>query len=393
MSAGCIGSNRSCSSFRCCLWTISSTRSWRGPSCRCTSSSTSLCRASRVCTSARRSSKSSVSVSWASSLMVQCRKWTAILSPAEGQDSDKITPKSGQSGNISRHVGTGHAAENDPCFAPQTRRPAVAVIEARIGHHAGQPCRLFRPELGGAGVEIMARRRIGAKNAVPPLDHVQIDLENPPFAPQILQHQRDDRLLDLAEIRLVWRQEQVFRQLLADGRTAGHETPLLLIFFQRFLHAFPVEAFMIDELGIFGSDDRPLQVDRNPLVRHPLLLQLGIRHLLAQFSQADFHESGFTGIEPTPEQHPTEQPQLPEQKQAEQGQQGPLQPMTDDSHPASLARSSASTGAVAGRTPRQTKKASAACSTSIPSPSAPRAAPCSRACRRKGVSPLPYIMS
>src|SRR5574343_598905 len=145
---------------------------------------------------------------------------------------------------------------------------------------------------------------------------------------------------------------------------------------------------MIDELGILGGDDRPLQVDRNPLVGHPLLFQLGIGKLLPQFSQADFHEPCFAGIDPAPEQHPAEQPELPEQKQ-----QGPLQPVTDDFHPASWARSSASTGAVCGRTARQTKNASAACSTSIPSPSAPRAAPCSRACSRNGVSPLPYIMS
>ena len=49
--------------------------------------------------------------------------------------------------------------------------------------------------------------------------------------------------------------------------------------------------------------------------------------------------------------------------------------------------------AVSGRTPRQPKKASAACSASMPRPSARRTAPCPRANARKGVSPLPYIMS
>ena len=51
------------------------------------------------------------------------------------------------------------------------------------------------------------------------------------------------------------------------------------------------------------------------------------------------------------------------------------------------------TGAVRGRTPRHRKKDSAACSTSMPSPSATRAAPCARAKTRNGVGALPYIMS
>lgn len=50
------------------------------------------------------------------------------------------------------------------------------------------------------------------------------------------------------------------------------------------------------------------------------------------------------------------------------------------------------TSAVVGRTPRQTKNASAACSTNMPTPSAVRA-PARAASCRNAVSPLPYIMS
>ena len=59
---------------------------------------------------------------------------------------------------------------------------------------------------------------------------------------------------------------------------------------------------------------------------------------------------------------------------------------------ASRARSAASTGAVSGRTPRQRKKASAACSTSMPRPSRPRA-PCASAQAMKPCAAGPYIMS
>ncbi len=60
--------------------------------------------------------------------------------------------------------------------------------------------------------------------------------------------------------------------------------------------------------------------------------------------------------------------------------------------PSTSRRSAVRTGKVSGRTPNQTKYASAACSTSMPSPS--RAiAPCARAHCRKGPAAAPYIMS
>ena len=58
-----------------------------------------------------------------------------------------------------------------------------------------------------------------------------------------------------------------------------------------------------------------------------------------------------------------------------------------------VARSDANTVAVRGRTPRHTKNDSAACSISMPSPSAVNPAPWARAHSRNGVSPVPYIMS
>ncbi len=59
---------------------------------------------------------------------------------------------------------------------------------------------------------------------------------------------------------------------------------------------------------------------------------------------------------------------------------------------AMAARSSCSTGADGGRTPRQSRNASAACSTSMPSPSR-AVAPWAVAQSRKGCAAGPYIMS
>src|SRR5207253_7749194 len=59
---------------------------------------------------------------------------------------------------------------------------------------------------------------------------------------------------------------------------------------------------------------------------------------------------------------------------------------------ATAARSSASTCALGGRTPRQTRKASAACSTSMPRPSR-ATAPLSAAQATKPAAAGPYIRS
>ncbi|MPN59282.1 hypothetical protein SDC9_207003 [bioreactor metagenome] len=125
----------------------------------------------------------------------------------------------------------------------------------------------------------MAGRRFGAEDAVTPFDHVEIDLEDAPLGPGGFQHQGDGGLLGLAPGRLARGKEQVLRQLLGDGGAAGHHLAAALVLFQGFLHPLPVEAFMIDELGVFGCDDRPFQVNRNPLIGNPLLLELGLRIL------------------------------------------------------------------------------------------------------------------
>ena len=46
--------------------------------------------------------------------------------------------------------------------------------------------------------------------------------------------------------------------------------PLLLVLLDGLLDAFPVEAFVIDELVVLGGDDGALEMGRDPLVGNPL---------------------------------------------------------------------------------------------------------------------------
>src|SRR6478672_10780541 len=114
-------------------------------------------------------------------------------------------------------------------------------------------------------------RGFGAEHAIPPLDDVQVQLEDATLVEDRLQHQRDDRLLALAKPRSRSGQEQVLRQLLGDRRPAGDDPPALLVLLDRKLDAIPVEPLVLDELRVLGGDHRPLEGDGYALVRHELI--------------------------------------------------------------------------------------------------------------------------
>ena len=78
-------------------------------------------------------------------------------------------------------------------------------------------------ELGCRFVKIGARRRLGAVDAVAPLDHVQIQLENPRFLQLGFEPPRDDQLAQLAQRILRRREIEVLRELLRDRAAAAHE--------------------------------------------------------------------------------------------------------------------------------------------------------------------------
>ncbi|EXI75691.1 MAG: hypothetical protein AW07_01003 [Candidatus Accumulibacter sp. SK-11] len=113
---------------------------------------------------------------------------------------------------------------------------------------------------------------------------------------------------------------------------------------------------MIDEPRIFGSDDRPLQVQRYAVVRHPLLPELRLGLLSTQFLEANLHEAAKVRVGPVPPEDPAKQPELIEQQQPDAGKKQALRPeqrLHRLPHSLRSARSIAITGAVAGRMPRQ----------------------------------------
>ena len=111
-------------------------------------------------------------------------------------------------------------------------------------------------------------------------------------------------------------------------------------------------------------------------------LQLRLRILRAQLVHALRHERRLADRMVAPPEDVRGEPQLRAARRRPPARRRAKQPAHDAadralSRPSAAAggRSSAKTGAVSGRTPRQRKKLSAACSISMPRPSAVRAAP------------------
>src|SRR5205823_1566229 len=83
----------------------------------------------------------------------------------------------------------------------------------------------------------------------------------------------ENRFLPLPQQAALARKEQVLCELLRNGRAAGDELPATLVLVHRALNAFPIEAFVLDELCVLRDDDGALQVDRDSSVVGPFLLE------------------------------------------------------------------------------------------------------------------------
>ena len=95
--------------------------------------------------------------------------------------------------------------------------------------------------------EVRARRRFAAEDAVAPLDHVQVDLEDALLGQRRLEPPRDQQLLHLAHRIARRRQVQVLRELLRDGAAAAQELPFLPVLLERRLDLVEIDAVVIEE--------------------------------------------------------------------------------------------------------------------------------------------------
>src|SRR6185436_7944963 len=96
-------------------------------------------------------------------------------------------------------------------------------------------------------IEVSAGRGPQATQVRPPLDDVQVDLEDSILAERRLEQKRDRQFLQLAADFLVTRQEQVLGQLLGDGRRAARRASASPVGEQRGRQFAQVDAFVAVE--------------------------------------------------------------------------------------------------------------------------------------------------
>src|SRR6185436_6943351 len=179
-------------------------------------------------------------------------------------------------------------------------------------------------------------------------------------------------LLGFAPPRALAGQEQVFRELLADRRAAGHDLAFFLVFLVRLLDAVPVEALVIKKFGVLRRDDRALETGRDAVVRHPLVLQSGPRAFLVDALQARMHKSRRSGIVIDPVPDVNQEPELDEEQCSRCEQQRiPEAAPEKFQHVEMRARRTLTSGRAWLRSPRGSPAARRARSRMLPPPARP----------------------
>ena len=90
-------------------------------------------------------------------------------------------------------------------------------------------------------------------------------------------------------------EEQVFRELLADGRGARDDAAVLLVLRPRLHDRLPIEAFVVEEARVLGGDHGTLEMHGDALVGNPLVPEPGFRVPCAQRLEALVHEGAGGG--------------------------------------------------------------------------------------------------
>ncbi|MNR06840.1 hypothetical protein D3C85_1229340 [compost metagenome] len=106
---------------------------------------------------------------------------------------------------------------------------------------------------------MMPGRRFGAKHAVIPLDTVEVHLKNPLLGPEHFDQSGEPGFQAFAQPAAARPQEQVFRDLLAEGAGATDRTAALVMGKRR-LNRADIEAPVLREFLVFAGNHRDFQV-------------------------------------------------------------------------------------------------------------------------------------
>ena len=164
----------------------------------------------------------------------------------------------------------------------------------------------------GGGCVVVMTGRVRAINPGSPFDHIEVDLQNALLAKKEFGDRHQGELRAFAEDRAAGSEEEVFYELLGQGRGSAGATALP-IFVGSDLDLVPIEAMVLVEARVFRGDDSVLKIRRDLTERNEFVA-FAIWRVVNPGLQAalDVHGSG-RWIDP-PGSHKEQRDEQPEKR-------------------------------------------------------------------------------
>ena len=182
-------------------------------------------------------------------------------------------------------------------------RNGPGIAHERIGQDAGKADRLGRSQFGSMAAEIFIGSSLDSEYSFAHLGHIQVNLHDPPLAPEGLDQHRVIRLHALPEPTSGAEGEAVLGHLLRNRAASADLLPLGPVLEPHLPDLVESEAFMLHEPAVFGSHHRP-DHHRCNLIQPDPYLSVPVAFLTGIFDAAPEHERSPPHRRNPVEQHP-----------------------------------------------------------------------------------------
>ena len=143
----------------------------------------------------------------------------------------------------------------------------------RSRQNCGKLRRLFPSHRPSRSFVVEPARGIRTINPGPPLDHVEVELQNAPLAEDEFGHRHQRGFYALADDGAAGSEKQVLDQLLCEGRGSARALAFH-VFLGGDFNLMPIKAMMQVEARILGGDDSVLEIGRNLIEGNELVTLL-----------------------------------------------------------------------------------------------------------------------
>src|ERR1700756_1272092 len=151
-----------------------------------------------------------------------------------------------------------HPLKDEHAVVIHAFRPSLQ----RRRQNRGQPCRLFPTDITCRRSVVGTTCRLRPVNTRAPFDHVEVDLQNAPFAEDQFGYRYQCELRALAEDRAARSEKQVLYELLRNGGSSPRAAAFHIVFGSN-LDLVPIEPTVLIEARVLRGDDSVLEIGRD----------------------------------------------------------------------------------------------------------------------------------